>query len=299
MQERFNKWRFVPYGAALLLVGMAAGAVWSWKSPHLFFAYFQWESGRGFHALRVEDDQGGRWHPAGGRVWQYLVTAQLKERLDSCLGAYGWTKIKGPVDVTITRVVPVVVSTCESDERFEDPDVNPLMDAAWYGDVEKVERLLAAGTDVNTKDQKGQTALIYAAASAKSRIEAFRALIDAGADVNTRTKGGRTPLLLVAAKGTVVREESREELRALLNAHADVNAASKSGSTPLLEAVKECDAETTRVLLSAAADPNARLITGESVLSLARERQHHDVRLWTQQDWNDIINQLTKAGARD
>ena len=38
----------------------------------------------------------------------------------------------------------------------------PLMEAAKKGDTEKVQALLAQGTDVNAEDKKGNTALMFA-----------------------------------------------------------------------------------------------------------------------------------------
>ncbi|MCX6774222.1 MAG: ankyrin repeat domain-containing protein, partial [Candidatus Micrarchaeota archaeon] len=63
-----------------------------------------------------------------------------------------------------------------------------LLDAALIGNVKRVERLLKAGADVNTKYKKGWTALMYAAGNGHS--ETTKILIENGADVNAKKKDG-------------------------------------------------------------------------------------------------------------
>ena len=70
--------------------------------------------------------------------------------------------------------------------------------AAQRGDMEKVERLIAAGADVNHFDEISKTPLHYAAEG--GHIDVMKALLDAGADVNAHeeAKIGNTPLREVA-----------------------------------------------------------------------------------------------------
>ena len=70
-----------------------------------------------------------------------------------------------------------------------------LMHAAAFGSVEAVKLLLDAGADVNAKNSVDASALIWGAAeAAKARM-----LIEKGADVNAKSKLGRTPLLVASA----------------------------------------------------------------------------------------------------
>ena len=67
----------------------------------------------------------------------------------------------------------------------------PLMLAAASGNVEAVKALLAAGADVNAREQSmEQTALMFAAAF--DRVEAMKALVARGADVKADDQGRRT-----------------------------------------------------------------------------------------------------------
>ena len=72
------------------------------------------------------------------------------------------------------------------------PDI-PLWKAAIKGDIEAVKKHLAAGADVNAKDdQFGGTPLHHV--TVKGHKEIVELLIAKGADVNVLDGGGYTPL---------------------------------------------------------------------------------------------------------
>ena len=104
-----------------------------------------------------------------------------------------------------------------------------VMWAAYNGDVELVQRLIAAGADVNAAEMtRGQTAVMWAIA--QHHPDVARVLLENGADVSARTKTGFTPLLFAAREGDI------ETARLLLGRSVDVNASSNDGVTPLLAA---------------------------------------------------------------
>ena len=96
----------------------------------------------------------------------------------------------------------------------------PLMYAASVGSVDTVKLLLAAGADAKVKNSFDATALMWGI----TNLEKVRLLVDAGADVNTRSKQGMTPLLIAASNAG-----STEIVRLLLAKGADVNASRASG----------------------------------------------------------------------
>ena len=108
-----------------------------------------------------------------------------------------------------------------------------LMQAARTGDIETVRRLIAAGTDVNARDERGWTAIAYAVYDADAKrgyAEVVQALIDAGADLEAAIGYGVRPLMLAAGYGEA------EVVATLLNAGADVLAKNEGGFTALMMA---------------------------------------------------------------
>jgi hypothetical protein len=125
-----------------------------------------------------------------------------------------------------------------------------LLVAAEKGDAARVEKLLAAGADINSRGKYGQTALYDAILHDHPRLAAT--LIARGADVNRATKDGLTPL---AAAAMVCDSASAKRL---VQAGANVNLANKEGVTPLMWAANRGSAVIVKLLLEHGADPNAK-----------------------------------------
>ncbi|BFT94534.1 hypothetical protein MNSC_05420 [Minisyncoccus archaeophilus] len=66
-----------------------------------------------------------------------------------------------------------------SPDNKENHEFTPLRQATSEGDLEKVRELIAAGSNLNTKDLKGKTALIYA--MEKDYLQIVEELIKNGA----------------------------------------------------------------------------------------------------------------------
>jgi RNA polymerase sigma factor (sigma-70 family) len=96
--------------------------------------------------------------------------------------------------------------------------------AALAGNRAELERLLAAGGDVNAQGPEGRTPLHYAAEA--GRLEVIQLLLAKGANVNAEDPRRRTALHLAAQGG------HREVAEALLKAGAEVNATDFDGWTP-------------------------------------------------------------------
>ena len=113
-------------------------------------------------------------------------------------------------------------------------------DAIRQDDAQGVTQLLKSEHGVNTKDTRGATPLMYAAAVGSTPM--LKLLLDAGADPNTRTSFEATPLMWCS--------NSIERVRLLVEHGADVNARSKMGHTPLFLAASHAgNGETVRYLL--------------------------------------------------
>jgi ankyrin repeat protein len=111
------------------------------------------------------------------------------------------------------------------------------------GGTEDVKRAISAGADVNARDEKGSTPLMYAAFSNKEPEGVIKVLLSAGADINATNIGGRTALIEAAYKpGVAVKKTSKSgtertsyytnhrAIEALLKEGADVNARDADGN---------------------------------------------------------------------
>jgi ankyrin repeat protein len=117
----------------------------------------------------------------------------------------------------LTTIAAVVLVGCG-------PSVD-IFKAARTGNIEVVKQYLAAGEDVNAKDNFGRTPFHLAAFY--GRKELVELLIDNGADVNAKDNFGRTPFHLAAFYGR------KELVELLIDNGADVNAKDNNRQTPL------------------------------------------------------------------
>jgi ankyrin repeat protein len=174
--------------------------------------------------------------------------------------------LAGGADLNVRSPIPPfrVCSTGEDEAR----DWTPLMHAAYAGNTDVVELLLAHGAPVDARDDVGSTALILAAR--KGRLPVVRRLLVHGADVNATDCGGSTALIGAAWTGKAA------VVRALLANGADVKARDRSGWSALGYAALSGDVATVRVLLEHGADVNAWTSFG-TPLNLARLRGNHSL----------------------
>lgn len=166
--------------------------------------------------------------------------------------------------------------------------------------------LIAAGADVNIRDQNGETPL-HAAVEYRIPVDIVQAMIDAGADVNTHTDADvpvivtaiwvgheDVVLILLDAGATVDYPEIFEEMlfrvvwnnlskliAPLVAVGADLNMVSVPYvATPLEIAAQEGHTETVLALIEAGADPNA--VGGDyftSPLQIAARKEYAEMAL--------------------
>ena len=115
----------------------------------------------------------------------------------------------------LTTIAAVLVVGCGESPSPEPPTVKApdisIHEAAKDGNIEAIKQHLAAGTDVNTKDNFLGVTPLHSAAS-WGRKEIAELLLENGADVNAKREDGETPL--DAAIGN-----KHSEIAALLRKH--------------------------------------------------------------------------------
>lgn len=107
------------------------------------------------------------------------------------------------------------------EQKITDPK---LIQAILQPNKSAVEKL-ASPFNVNIKDERGRTPLMYA--SEKGDPQIAQILISSGANVNEKSKSGGTPLMLAAYYG------HKDLVKLLLNKKADVHAKNSVGKTVL------------------------------------------------------------------
>lgn len=146
----------------------------------------------------------------------------------------------------------------------------PLFDAVKAGDIAGVERLLANGAEVDSRDGDQATPLIAAALNDQPAVAEL--LLSKGADVMARNAGGFTPLHAAAYSGSVPIAELLLERDAVLE-----DAANKAGVTPLMVAVEENRVAMLELLIARGADVNRPESHGYTPVMRAGFKGHRDV----------------------
>ena len=166
----------------------------------------------------------------------------------------------------LTTIAAVLVVGCGESQQPEPttakaPDIS-IHDAAFKGNIKAVKKHLAAGTDVNAKDDEGMTPLHWAAPEGHKEIAEL--LIAKGANVNAKSDDeGMTHLHFAAYVGR------REIAELLIAAGADVNATDKHVMTPLHKVAVVGHKEIAELLIAKGGDVNAKDVDGETPLDLA------------------------------
>jgi imidazolonepropionase-like amidohydrolase len=118
--------------------------------------------------------------------------------------------------------------------------------AAASNDVKTISDLLAGGTAIDARDERGQTALLVATHA--NAVQAARALIEAGADVNAKDGIHDSPYLLAGASGHL------DILKMTLEHGADLKSTNRYGGTALIPAAERGHVDTVRTLIEAGVD---------------------------------------------
>jgi len=185
----------------------------------------------------------------------------------------------------LCRGTPLLHLINEASKRNFFGDYFPLLVPAW---IRILKILIAAGANVNTSDDHGQTPLHFAAIS--NSTEFSKILIEAGAIVDELDKHRRTPLLQVAGycflgfDVATIKPERHAKL--LLDAGAKTDIQDIDGRTALHYAAMNGWLDFCRVLVEAGAHTGLQDIHSKTALHFAASS-----------GYSEICTMLVKAGA--
>ena len=184
-----------------------------------------------------------------------------------------------------------------------------LHEAVASADIDEVKRLISEGHDVNSRDNKGQTPLHFAAnrgqkeilevllangadieardgrwhntallnASVRGRKEVVELLLEKGANIEAKDGNGGTPLNLTSGYGTSVHTDV---IQLLLDRGADIESRGNVDCTPLQTAVAVGRKEVAELLLAHGAKLNVSSRYFGTPAHHAMKDNHRDVVRW-------------------
>ena len=135
----------------------------------------------------------------------------------------------------------VLPAAAQDRERMRPVD-RELFAAAEAGNAPAIAKALAAGANVNARDERGRTPAM--AATHARKAAAVEALLAAGADVNLRDDRLDHPFLYAGAEGLL------DILRLAIAAGADPRITNRFGGTALIPAAERGHVEVVRELLT-------------------------------------------------
>jgi ankyrin repeat protein len=212
----------------------------SFYESKFFYALFQ---KRPDLTLKIKEDPRGREETplqyatrrfAARPEKRYISAVIAKAELGEWDGAIAIAREEADIPAPASPVAAVAEAVQSAVASVVAPaaprDVNKeLIDAARRGSLDKVKELLDAGANVNYKDERKLTPIMYAIAG--EHLDIVKELIARGADITIADDNGATPLHLAAYSDEI------EILKRIIDTHLaesdDLNAQDNRGDTAL------------------------------------------------------------------
>jgi ankyrin repeat protein len=150
-----------------------------------------------------------------------------------------------------------------------------IFEAAALGRVERIKQLLRENPSLASAYAPDGFPPVGLAAFF-GHLDAVKVLIAAGADIHAAAKNG----LKVQAIHAAVASKNLDIVRTVLEAGADPNAAQQQGFRPMHESGSSGNRELAELLMKYGGDPTLKNDEGKSTISLARDKGHADFADW-------------------
>jgi uncharacterized protein len=170
------------------------------------------------------------------------------------------------IEAVLGGTIEEVKAALSDTNNIEDSEdgFTPLMFAVTRGDAEIVEALIQKGSDVNARNNIGQSALMIAAKL--GNVAVTQQLIDAGADVQAKDNEN-----LNAIGWATSVKDCAEIVEMLARTGTDIDLVDSRGMTPLLRAALMGFTNAFKALIQLGADPEITY-KGKTALQLANGR---------------------------
>lgn len=151
----------------------------------------------------------------------------------------------------------------------EKEELPPIVEAAKKGDLATVKSQVSSGVSVDTKDNRGRSALYFAVSEGKKEVVDY--LLGEGANPNSKRDDGDSALMAAARKADM------ETVTKLIEAKADISQADNFGRNPLMMAAQGGSKEMVDMMLKKGADLNSIDKYESSPLIFAMRYGHMDL----------------------
>ncbi len=168
-------------------------------------------------------------------------------------------------------IVELLLKNGANIEAKDDKERTPLMYASSSNAKEVVEVLLKNGANIEAKVSNGWTPLFFPLITNSKEVEVVDVLLKNGANIEARDIYGTTPLLYASS------HNAKEISELLIKNGADIEAKDILGYTPLMEAVQNKSEDIINLLLNNGANFYAKDISGRQVLDLAQGEKRKEL----------------------
>jgi len=180
------------------------------------------------------------------------------------------------------------------DEDIDTEELNlKLGNAAFDGDLEKVQEYIKRGADINYQEPLYGTSALYLALK-NNHKEIAKYLIEQGANVNIMTYDKETPL------STAIIFSNFEMVKYLIQKKADVNALLFDNETALIYAIYIDSIDIVKLLLTNGANVNIKFLDrAHSEIPIEDAVEKTLLQYAKEKGNQEIINLLIEAGATE